>query len=346
MRHAPSSLLPALCLTLCLTLFLPAALPVLGQDAPPVLPRLRVDGNRLVDDRGEVVVLRGVSFSDPDRLEREGRWNRAYFEAARSWNANVVRFPVHPSAWRERGPDAYLRLLDEGVRLAGELGMYVILDWHSIGNLQTELFQHAMYNTTKTETFRFWKAVAERYAGNPVVPFFELFNEPTNYNGTLGPISWTAHKELMEDLIYVIRAHDEAKIPLVAGFNWAYDLTDVKDAPVDAPGVVYVTHPYPQKRTPPWEDKWEVDWGFIADRYPVFATELGFMSADGRGAHVPVIGDETYGEALIGYFEKKGISWTAWVFDPVWSPQLIDDWDFTPTRQGRFFRDKMQQLNP
>ena len=70
------------------------------------------------------------------------------------------------------------------------------------------------------------------------------------------------------------------------------------------------------------------------------------MSAEGRGAHVPVIGDETYGEAIIGFFEKKGLSWTAWVFDPVWSPQLIENWDFEPTRQGRFFQNKMKQLNP
>jgi len=70
------------------------------------------------------------------------------------------------------------------------------------------------------------------------------------------------------------------------------------------------------------------------------------MSADEPGAHVPVIGDETYGEAIINYMEKKGISWTAWVFDPVWSPQLIKNWDFEPTTQGRFFREKMRQLNP
>ena len=40
------------------------------------------------------------------------------------------------------------------------------------------------------------------------------------------------------------------------------------------------------------------------------------------------------------------ISWVAWVFDPQWSPQLIGDWEFTPTRQGTFFRQKMMELNP
>ena len=131
----------------------------------------------------------------------------------------------------------------------------------------------------------------------------------------------------------------------MAGPDWAYDLTGVREDPVRAPGVVYVAHPYPQKRTPPWEPKWEEAWGFVAETYPVFATELGFMAAGGPGAHVPVIADEAYGRAIVDFFEARGISWTAWVFDPQWAPQMFSDWDFTPTRQGTFFRDEMRRLN-
>ncbi|MEZ4702927.1 MAG: cellulase family glycosylhydrolase [Rhodothermales bacterium] len=326
---------------LILVLLLSGIAPAAAQ-----LPFVRVDGNRFVDEQGETVVFRGVSFSDPDRLEKSGHWNEAYFDAAQSWRANVVRFPVHPSAWRERGERAYLELLDQGVAWAGERGMYVIIDWHSIGNLRTELFQHPMYNTTRTETFRFWKTIAARYAGNPVVAFYELFNEPTVQGGKLGTMTWADQKALMEELIGIIYAHDRTVIPLVAGFNWAYELGSVVEQPIAFPGVAYVSHPYPQKRPAPWVDQWEADWGHVADTYPIVATELGFMSEDGRGAHVPVIGDETYGEALIGYFDRKGISWTAWVFDPSWSPQLIENWDFEPTRQGRFFRDKLVERNP
>jgi hypothetical protein len=79
--------------------------------------------------------------------------------------------------------------------------------------------------------------------------------------------------------------------------------------------------------------------------FPIKSGMTKKMSESERGAHIPVIGDETYGEAIIAYFEEKGISWTPWVFDPVWSPQLIANWNFEPTRQGRFFRDKMMHLN-
>ncbi|MEJ2239933.1 MAG: glycoside hydrolase family 5 protein, partial [Gemmatimonadales bacterium] len=320
--------------------------PVVGQETTVPLPLVRADGNRFVGQDGETVMFRGFSFSDPDKLERDGQWNRALFEEARTrWNANVVRLPVHPAAWRERGEQAYLALLDDGLRWAEETSLYVIIDWHTIGNLRTELFQNPMYNTTKTETLRFWKTIAARYGNRPVVAFYELFNEPTRFNGTLGRISWDDFKGYMEEIIYMIRAHNAQGIPLVAGFNWAYDLTEPAANPIDAPDVAYVTHPYPQKRPQPWEEMWQTDWGFMAERYPVMVTEFGFMSADLPGSHIPVIADETYGEAIIDFMERSGISWVAWVFDPQWSPQLIEDWDFTPTPQGRFFRQKMMELN-
>jgi endoglucanase len=320
--------------------------PVVGQETTAPLPLIRVDGNHFVGQDGATVVFRGFSFSDPDKLERDGQWNRALFEEARNrWNANIVRLPVHPSAWRRRGEQAYLALLDDGLCWAEEASLYVIIDWHTIGNLRTELFQNPIYNTTKTETLRFWKSIAARYGSRPVVAFYELFNEPTRFNGTLGRISWDDFKGHMEEIIYMIRAHEASGIPLVAGFNWAYDLREPAANPIDAPDVAYVTHPYPQKRPRPWEEKWQADWGFMAERYPVMATEFGFMSADLPGSHIPVIADESYGEAIIDSFEQRGISWVAWVFDPQWSPQLISDWDFTPTQQGRFFRQKMMELN-
>lgn len=128
--------------------------------------------------------------------------------------------------------------------------------------------------------------------GNPVVAFYELFNEPTDYNGRLGRMSWSQYQEFIEEIIHIIYAYDKTVIPLVGGLDWGYNLSYVRDNPIDAPGIAYVTHPYPQKREPPWEGKWEEDFGFVADTYPVFATEFGFMSEDGPGAHIPVIGDE------------------------------------------------------
>ncbi len=306
--------------------------------ALPALTRVRVQGNRFVTTDGKLMVFRGLNASDPDKLDKGGNWEKDYLAEMKRWGANLVRFPVHPAAWRERGAEGYLALLDQGVAWAGQLGLYVVIDWHSIGNLRTEMYQNPMYQTTRQETYAFWRTVAARYKDNPTVAFFELFNEPTVMNGKLGTCTWPEWKAMNEEMIMIIRSAGAEAIPLVAGFNWAYDLTPVATQPIDAEGVAYVSHPYPMKREKPWEDKWTADWGFVAKKYPVMLTEIGFCGPDEKGAHVPVISDESYGDAITGYADANGISYVVWVFDPQWAPQLFSDWNYTPTRQGRYFK--------
>ena len=314
----------------------------LGIQAAEAGGRVRVKGNHFVDPNGNTLVLRGLCFSDPDKLEREGQWKESYFAEAKKWGANVVRFAVHPQNLNQRGWDAYFQLMDQGISWAKKYGLYVIMDWHSIGNLKEEKFTAAMYRTTKAETFQFWERVASHYRDEPVVAFYELFNEPTVTAKDVGQCSWEEWRQLMEALIDAIRAKNRHAVCLVAGFNWAYDLTPVAEAPVRRENIGYISHPYPMKREKPWEEKWEKDFGFVAGKYPVVCTEVGFCLPGEKGAHVPVISDESYGEILMSYFDRKGISFTAWCFDTSWAPTLISDWDFTPTTQGRFFKNALQ----
>jgi endoglucanase len=307
-----------------------------ASGAPPASAgrALRVQGNQFVDAAGKPIVLRGVAISDPDKLAKAGHWDRRIFAEIKAWGANVVRVPVHPVAWRARGPKAYLALLDEGVAWARETGLLVMVDWHVIGNLRTELMQDPMYDTTRKETYEFWRQVARHYRDDPTVVLYELFNEPTEYDGTLGRLSWAQWKPILEEIVGIVRANDPSSVVVVAGLDWAYELRDVLASPVDAPAVAYASHPYPQKREEPWEAKWEADWGHVAAKYPVFVTELGYD----RDGSVPFVGTNHYGRAIVSYMEKRGMSWAAWCFDPDWGPTLIRDWSFAPTEQGRLWK--------
>ena len=309
------------------------------------IQRIQVKGNKFVNEKGDSLVFRGLNTSDPDKLTNDGHWNKEYFTEIKNWGSNIVRFPVHPPAWRRRGQQEYMRILDQGIAWAKELGIYVIIDWHSIGNLRNEMYQADIYETTQKETFEFWRTMAKKYKDQPTVAFFELFNEPTVYNGQLGTCTWAQWKELNEEMITIIRAHGCKAIPLIAGFNWAYDLTEAAANPVNKEGVGYVSHPYPMKRNKPWEAQWTKDWGMMADKYPLILTEIGFCGADDVGAHIPVISDESYGDAITKYTAEKGISYLVWVFDQQWAPRLFDDWKFTPSRQGRYFKKALQQAN-
>jgi len=301
------------------------------------LPLISVKGNNFVDPDGQVILLRGMSISDPDKVEGQGHWNKSHFEHVRETGAMIVRIPVHPVAWRERTPDKYLQLLDQAVEWCTDLGMYVVIDWHSIGNLGMELFQDPMYNTSKQETYSFWRTIANHFIGNNTVAFYELFNEPTIYRGQLGSITWAEWKGINEDIIRLIRAYDTETIPLVAGFDWAYDLTPIRVDPIDAEGIGYVSHPYEHKRTPPWEPKWEEAFGFASDQYPVMVTEFGMWLRPGT-----TVDADHYGNRIIGYLESKGISWICWVYDPEWGPRLLKSWDpYELTPGGEFFKKAM-----
>lgn len=318
-----------------------------GEDVnrPPVenpmakkLPLIKVKGNCFVNEKGDTILFRGLAIADPDKIEQEGRWNKNLFVKVKEMGATIVRIPVHPVPWRMRTPIKYIQLLDQAVEWCTELGMYILIDWHSIGNLGMELFQDPVYVTTQKETYEFWRTIAVHFKGNNTVAFYEIFNEPTLFNGQLGSMSWSEWKKINENIIKLIRAYDQETIPLVAGMDWAYDLTPLHIEPIDAENIGYTSHPYPHKRTPPYEPKWDEDFGFAAGQYPIVITEFGFvlgqqgMSENGN-----------YGNTIINYLETRGISWVCWVFDPDWYPRLIESWDtFKLTESGEFFKQAMQ----
>lgn len=295
------------------------------------LPLISVKGNKFVDPDGKTILFRGLAISDPDKLQMQGHWNKDHFVKVKEMGTMLLRIPVHPVAWRERGGADYIKLLDQAVEWATDLGMYIIIDWHSIGNLTTGVFEEPMYDTTREETNAFWRAMSRRYNGHNTVAFFELFNEPAAF----GRVSWDEWKKMVEDQIAVIRSNNPQVIPLVAGFDWAYDLTPLHLNPIAAEGIGYTTHPYAMKRPPPWEPKWEEDFGFAAAKYPLIATEFG--------GFVPSSGPDrpAYGPAIIKYLESRGISWTVWCFDPEWGPTLISNWDYKLNASGEFAKAAM-----
>ena len=136
-----------------------------------LLPLIRVYKNRFVNAKGDTILFRGLSISDPDKIEHQGHWNKNHFEKIKEMGTMLVRIPVHPVAWRERTAVKYLQLLDQAADWCTDLGMYIIIDWHSIGNLKMELFQDPMYNTTQKETFEFWQTISRHFSGNNTVAF-------------------------------------------------------------------------------------------------------------------------------------------------------------------------------
>ena len=102
-----------------------------------------------------------------------------------------------------------------------------------------------------------------------------MYNEPTVARGQMGICTWEDWKKINEEMIAIIRGYGAKTIPLVAGFNWAYDL-DAGKAPIEADGIAYVSHPYPMKKKT-LGGQMDCRLGFMAAKYPLILTEIGFL---------------------------------------------------------------------
>ena len=139
---------------------------------------LKVNQNRILDSAGQAVILRGVMPPDPEVLREKGKFNRNFFADIQATQANVIRIPVHPANWVQ-DPDYLWRYLAPIVKWAGELNLYVIIDWHYIGNVATGAGAQMpdIEADPKELTLEFWQLMATYFRDTPNV-IFEIFNEP------------------------------------------------------------------------------------------------------------------------------------------------------------------------
>ncbi len=312
-----------------------------------------VKGNKIVDESGDEMIFRGVNAEDPvwqgSELDPDiGIWKEENFKVMREWGATLVRLPIHPATWRKLGVDKSFGFIDQAIAWAEKFNMYVIIDFHSIGFMPENDFMDLrdfefgqLYETTREEMFEFWDLVSKRYFNNDVVVFYELFNEPAldsvlDFPAEFTIDDWLVWKKFNEDVIDAIRINDPDKAVIVSGFQFAYDLSFVPDAPIERPNVVYATHPYPDAN---WKTDWDKAFGNVKADFPVIATELGFDS-DEKPEEIfnDNGGKGLYRDEIMSFLEDKKISWTAWAFSHAFTPALLLDLDFTPSESGEFFR--------
>jgi len=258
---------------------------------------LRTDGRSIVDDGGNVVILRGANFMGQEFGSVKYR-NESDYEKMASWGFNVVRLPI---AWRYVEPmkgvydESFLQKIDEEIGWAKKYGLYIVLDMHQNkwsphftycrgagGNGIPEWAISAYDNTQEgmakaKEDFwnklgangsavsdsnpslwqRFadmWKYVAARYANEPAIAAYDIFNEPTrsaenktcnDNDPSLSYITVEKFKSMMydfqTDVIDNIREVDTKHIIFVNSYSHAGDLLEVK---IDRQNIVLGTHMY------------------------------------------------------------------------------------------------------
>ncbi len=154
---------------------------------------LHVFGNKLVDQNGRAIQLRGVSTHGLAWFP--GYVNDACFGQLRNnWNANVVRLAMYTEEYGgycSGGNQGELRdLVKTGVRLAASNDLYAIVDWHilSDGNPNRHVSEAKDFFNDTSSTLRDYTNV-----------LYEICNEPN------GGTTWDDIKQYANQVIPVIR---------------------------------------------------------------------------------------------------------------------------------------------
>lgn len=284
---------------------------------------LKVVGNKIVDESGNRVVLKGVNIADVEHLNTKP-WERpdvdAYkiaLAAVEKCHAKVVRIPVMPGnsdypnegffSQKNGGEKYFQNHLDPVVKLLTSKGIYVIIDLHYVKDF---------YGMAK-EVQKFWTFMAPKYKDNPFV-FYEIFNEP------IEPDNWKQwHKEIAQPTVDLIRKLAPNNLVLVGGPYWSSHMLGAVDLPVKGNNVAYVAHIYSN------QSNYDEHYKSLADKYPLFITEWGFEKGGTEG------GDIKYGKKFEAWMRLNQLSWTCWSYDTQWGPRMVNsDWSLKKGNGG------------
>jgi GNAT superfamily N-acetyltransferase len=247
---------------------------------------------------------------------RDSYIGRDDIQFIKSAGFNTVRIPLHWNLFMT--PDGTIQgegwaLLDRVLGWVKEAGLYAIVDLHAAPGGQTGINHDdgpgypLMFYVPRDRdlTVKLWRAIAERYRGNPAILGYDLLNEPiAPYHdvATLNPRLEPFYKRLTT----AIREVDPGRIVFLAAGQWSssFDMF----GPPFADNLAYTYHSFwaSTKR-----DAIQRHLNFSA-RYdvPLFLGETGELTdewnADFRALH-----------------EAQGIGWSFWTYKNMDTPSTV-----------------------
>ena len=256
---------------------------------------LQVKGNRLTDQNGNQVQLKGISTHGLSWFPQYV--NEDFFRQMRDeWQVDMVRLAMYTAEYNgyctgdEGNKQTLKNLVSEGVNHATNLGMYVIIDWHILSDSNPLQY--------KEEAKQFFGEMAERYQGYDNV-IYEICNEPNS--GT----SWQDIKSYANEVIPVIKAKDPNAIILIGTPNWSQFVNEAAADPVTGyDNLMYTLHFYADTHR---DDLRNTLQNAYNQGLPIFVSEFGITDASGNGA---VNRDE--GNKWIDLMDQNGISYCIW----------------------------------
>ena len=265
----------------------------------PKVERLHVEGTALMNESGDTVEFKGMSFG------WNCLWPRFYNAGAvrhvvQDWDAEIVRAAIGVELRAgENQAKCYLDDPDFGKQCACTIvdaaianGVYVLVDWHA----------HGLHTDAAVEFFTY---MASKYKGVPNV-IYEIWNEPS-YKDHVNQIdyTWAEIKEYSETVIAAIRAIEKDAVIIVGTPRWSQNVDDAANDPIIGyDNLMYTLHFYAGTHKEWLRAKGDYA---MSKGLALFVTECGGMNADGQG---PIDVEST--EAWIDWMDDNDISYLFW----------------------------------
>jgi endoglucanase len=249
--------------------------------------RLSIKGNHIFSEHGDTVQLRGMSLFWSQWMDQY--YNKDAVKWLRDdWKSTVVRaaMGVEMGGYDEY-PEAEKQKVFNVVDAAIELGMYVIIDYHT----------HEGHKNTQ-QAVDFFAEMAKKYGKYPNV-LYEIYNEP------LKDADWSADiKPYSEKVIAAIRKHDPDNIIIVGTRQWSQLVNEAASDQIKGTNIAYTLHFYAATH-----GKWLRDEAEKAMKQGVciFVTEYGSCDASGNGRFDPKHTNDWF-----KWMDKHRISYCNW----------------------------------
>lgn len=271
----------------------PSSAPKIADGTPfEIHGKLSVNGTQLVDKNGNAFQLCGISTHGlgwfPEYVNKD-----SFTTLRDDFGANVVRLAMYTAegAGYCTGGDrtALKKCVTDGVEYASELGMYVIIDWHILHDLDPNVY--------KDDAKDFFTEMSKKYADYDNV-IYEICNEPN------GGTEWSAIKKYADEIIPIIRANDSDAIIIVGTPNWSQNVDEAVKDPIKGDNIMYAVHFYADTHKDWLRDKITVA---LNNGLPVFISEFSICDASGNGYN-----NVEEANKWIEFLDKNGISFVAW----------------------------------
>ncbi len=250
---------------------------------------LQVSGTLIKDSHGKTVQLKGVSTHGIAWFPQYV--NEASFKTLRDrYGINMIRLAMYTNE-SEGYSTTSVKKVQEGIKYATKLGMYVIVDWHILNDGNP--------NQHKKAAKKFFTRMAKKYKDYNNV-MYEICNEPN------GNVTWKEDiKPYAKTIIKTIRKYSKKSIIIVGTPNWSQDVDTVADSPITGyDNIMYTLHFYAATHKD-WNRQKLVtahDKGL-----PVFVTEFSICDASGNGNL-----DKASAKKWMKLLNKYHISYAAW----------------------------------